>query len=180
MESLDLTFSAAKDGSDGTEVVDLIEGGRDIEVTDNNKQEYIDYMVLHLTKGRIRRQAGLTREGIELCLSRELLASFTERELSFIIAGNPTFSYEEWREASRINSYQDHDESVIEWFWQFVSRLSQMERGLLFRFATGSSRLPPGGFYGLKPAFLITIVPFVENKPLPTAATCFNHLKLPR
>ena len=36
------------------------------------------------------------------------------------------------------------------------------------------------GFKGLKPLFAITIVQFDGNKALPTAATCFNHLKLPR
>jgi ubiquitin-protein ligase E3 C len=36
-----------------------------------------------------------------------------------------------------------------------------------------------GGFRSLKPSFTITKTEFSPNKSLPTAATCFNILKLP-
>jgi len=138
VDSLDLTFSAAKDEAGGsessvakTEVVDLVEGGRDVEVTDHNKDDYIDCMVNHLTRGRLRRQAALTREGIESCVPRELLSSFSERELAFIVAGNPIFDADEWRQSCHYNNLQQspRNEDVIEWFWKFVHRISQTERG---------------------------------------------------
>jgi hypothetical protein len=47
------------------------------------------------------------------------------------------------------------------------------------RFCTGSSKLPVGGFCNLKPKFRIMIIPFNESRTLPTAATCFNLLRLP-
>ena len=49
------------------------------------------------------------------------------------------------------------------------------------RFATGCSRLPVGGFSALSPPFTINITtPFMASRALPTAATCFNMLRLPR
>ena len=186
VENLCLTFSAAKNSFNAAkiredksnEVVDLIEGGKNIQVNDENKFEYIDTMVAHLTK-RIRRQADLTREGLEQCVPRDILSLYSERELAFIIAGNPRFNVQEWRNACVLHNAECADD-VILWFWKFVEELSQTERGLLFRFATGSSRLSAGGFDSIQPKFTITISDFDQSRCLPTAATCFNHLKLPR
>ena len=49
-------------------------------------------------------------------------------------------------------------------------------------FSTGCSRLPVGGFAALHPPFTVQLsaFPYDAAKTLPTAATCFNMLKLPR
>ena len=140
---------------------------------------HVACMVMHVTRGRMRRQATLTREGIEQCVPREILALFSERELAFIIAGNPNFDVYAWRDNCKYNN-ETGCEQIIAWFWKFVEKLTQLEKGLLFRFATGSSRLPPGGFASLTPKFVITFTQFDGRKTLPTAATCFNQLKLPK
>jgi HECT-domain (ubiquitin-transferase) len=67
----------------------------------------------------------------------------------------------------------------MRWFWEVVGEMSQQERGLLLRFCTGCSRLGAGGFSSLQPKFAITLVPYDPSRALPTAATCFNLLRLP-
>ncbi len=186
VENLDLTFSAAKHsyhfvkGVDDKvyEVVDLIENGRNIQVTDDNKIEYIDKMVKYFV-GRINKQAILTRKGLELCIPGNVLSLYSERELAFILAGNPRFDVEDWKNACIYENANFSDETIC-WFWKFVENLCHTERGLLFRFATGSSRLPPGGFNSIHPKFTITLSAYDRNLSLPTAATCFNQLKVPR
>ena len=49
----------------------------------------------------------------------------------------------------------------------------------IYRFSTGCSRLPVGGFAALTPSFNITKVPYSPKNSLPTSATCFNLLRLP-
>lgn len=50
---------------------------------------------------------------------------------------------------------------------------------LYSRFCTGCSRLPSGGFAAIQPKFTITRVSYIQERSLPTAATCFHLLKLP-
>ena len=71
---------------------------------------------------------------------------------------------------------------VLEWFWSAVEALPHEQRARLMQFASGSSRLPVGGFDALRPRFVITLQPTTEagkRAPLPSAHTCFNELVLP-
>ena len=93
---------------------------------------------------------------------------------------------------------------VLAWFWGAVEALPHEQRARLMQFASGSSRLPVGGFRAhtlgvgdeaeapalsssggfdaLRPPFTITLQPTAEAgkcAPLPSAHTCFNELVLP-
>lgn len=67
------------------------------------------------------------------------------------------------------------------WLWRSVANISEDERALLLKFATGSSRLPPGGFDYLArsqpPAFVVARSGDTSN--LPQASTCTRTLRLP-
>ena len=177
-EALDLTFSVYEENL-GKKEINLIPNGNNVSVNDRNKRKYINLMVSHLTEGKVGKQAELVRQGLEAVVSKEMLDIFNEREFSLMICGIPRFEIDDWKTNTNVAS-SGTDSSVIDWFWNFLHSLSQEERGLLFRFCTGSSRLPPTGFSGLIPKFAISIVFYDKKKALPTAATCFNHLKLPR
>ena len=101
-----------------------------------------------------------------------------------------------------LGAHADH--KVVRRFWRAVRALSAPQRSALLRFVTAISRPPLAGFAHLRPPFMIRLVPFVEapgapgrsfwdsvvsvfsDAPavpvagtLPSAATCFNLLKLP-
>jgi E3 ubiquitin-protein ligase HUWE1 len=67
--------------------------------------------------------------------------------------------------------------------FKVVERLSKEERALLLKFATGSARVPLGGFEhlkGLTDAQKFTVRLWTGDKTsLPRASTCFNCLYLP-
>jgi hypothetical protein len=177
-EALDLTFSVIEASLDKKEI-NLIPNGSKVSVNDRNKRKYIDLMISHLTEGKVGKQAELVRQGLEAVVSKEVLEIFNEREFSLMICGIPSFDVDDWKSNTNVAS-SGTDTIILDWYWKFLHSLSQEERGLLFRFCTGSSRLPPTGFSGLIPQFSISIVFYDKKKALPTAATCFNHLKLPR
>merc|ERR1712093_130079 len=71
----------------------------------------------------------------------------------------------------------------IRWFWEVVAGMSTQDKANLLQFATGASKVPPGGFSNLeglsgKTKFGITRV---DSDPsiLPVAHTCFNRIDLP-
>ncbi len=51
----------------------------------------------------------------------------------------------DWRRHTTLRGYAETD-ALITWFWDTVAQLSTADRALLLHFATGTSRLPPGGF----------------------------------
>jgi hypothetical protein len=180
-EDLDLTFSITEDRNGSKVTIDLIKNGRNIPVDDSNKDMYIEKVVEHITETKIDRQAECVRQGLYAVVPRDLLELFNDREFSLLICGTPEFNAEEWRGSTKYNNHvSEESAAVINWFWVFLDSLSRTEKGLLFRFCTGSSRLPVRGFAGLSPKFNITLVDYDKKKCLPTAATCFNQLKLPK
>merc|ERR1711957_230487 len=94
-------------------------------------------------------------------------------QLNVMITGVQELDVQEWRR---------HTESVrsevIEWFWAVVGEFTSEQRSLLLAFATGSSRLPPGGFPKLDPKFKLQVVEETGDH-LPHSHTCFNQLMLP-
>ena len=128
------------------------------------------------------------RNGIFDIFEEEWIVDFLDpNELAVVFgsSGDGELNVEEWRAATRYNDGYTNDESIIGWFWDLVASLPNKERQLLLLFTTGMTAVPIGGFAALTTAggdwmpFSIgkTICP--PDYPLPTAATCFNLLRLP-
>jgi hypothetical protein len=82
---------------------------------------------------------------------------------------------EEMRLASRYTGGYEADSSSIVLFWQAFETMTQAERRMILKFATGASRVPLDGF---DPTFTITKSEYNKDA-LPTSHTCFNQLVLP-
>jgi hypothetical protein len=72
----------------------------------------------------------------------------TEADLGLFIAGVPELDVADWRRNTSLEGFQA-DSPAVSWFWSAVSAMSAEDRGLLMRFATGSSAAPLGGFKNL-------------------------------
>merc|ERR1712187_608730 len=72
---------------------------------------------------------------------------------------------------------KEESSEVFEWFWELIEEMNSEERSKVLHFATGSSRLPSGGFAELDPKFEMHIIPGTPDH-LPIAHTCFNRIDL--
>ena len=76
---------------------------------------------------------------------------------------------------------------IIKWFWKAVETYDQKQLSHLVLFATGTSRIPAGGFAALESnrgeykKFTIQATDFEgkSNWQYPMAHTCFNRITLP-
>jgi HECT-domain (ubiquitin-transferase) len=182
LEDLCLTFSVAEtslvDGT--TSVTELKRGGARIDVDEDNKDEYLERMVYHCINKRMDKQAALMREGLTMVVPPTCLSLFSASELSLLVSGSAAIDVVDWRQHTVYNNGYTNDDCVIGWFWTLVLDLSEHEKALLLLFCTGCSRLPSsGGFSALRPSFAIAKKPYDAHTSLPTAATCFNLLRLP-
>ena len=66
-----------------------------------------------------------------------------------MISGTPDIDVDEWRGATEYNGYTSSD-PVIVWFWRALKSFNREERAKVLSFATGTSRVPLGGFVELQ------------------------------
>ena len=181
----EIYFTYDLEGKDGTVYQqDLIENGREILVTQDNLDLYIDKRIEYYTKS----QMGGIKEiisGINTIFPVEYLKIFTSDQLGLLINGTPFIDTEDWRMNTQYKNYKDYDNVIIN-FWDIISNLSQEELSNFLLFCTGSSRVPIGGFKSLESnrgqiaKFEIVKTEYIAGKKnYLRAHTCFNRLDLP-
>lgn len=69
--------------------IELIPGGRNIRVTEENKHEYVDLNAEHKLTTAIRPQINAFLEGFNELINRDLISIFNDKELELLISGLP-------------------------------------------------------------------------------------------
>lgn len=143
------TFSAQFDYFGKTEYVDLIPGGRDIDVTAENKEHYVERKAyFHLYKS-VQQQIDAFLEGFYEIIPRDLVSIFTFKELELLISGLPDFKIADLKANTNYNGYTPASPQIV-WFWELMEALDRTEKGNLLQFVTGSSKVPVEGFANLQ------------------------------
>ena len=73
---------------------ELIPGGRNIRVTEENKQKYVDLIAEHRLTTAIRPQINAFLEGFNELIHRDLISIFHDKELELLISGLPDIDCE--------------------------------------------------------------------------------------
>lgn len=178
---LDLTFSAEDDKFGEIVEVDLKPDGRNIEVTEENKHEYVELICEWKIYRRIEEQFKAFIDGFNELIPRELVNVFDERELELLIGGLSEIDVEDWKKHTDYRGYQESDQ-VIQWFWQCIKEWDSEQKARMLQFTTGTSRIPVNGFKDLQGSDgprRFTIEKAGEPQQLPKSHTCFNRVDLP-
>ncbi|RPD73800.1 hypothetical protein L226DRAFT_488466 [Lentinus tigrinus ALCF2SS1-7] len=180
---LDLTFSVEADEFGVTKIVDLKEGGASIPVTNENKKEFVQLSANYRLYSSIKDQIESLVAGFYEIIPKDLVSIFNEQELELLISGTPDIDVDEWRSATEYNGYTSSD-PVIVWWWRALKSFNREERAKVLSFATGTSRVPLGGFVELQGVqgtqrFSIHKA-YGDTDRLPQAHTCFNQIDLPQ
>lgn len=72
-------------------------GGAGIEVTENNKKEYVDLMVQWRLSHGVQQQVESMSKGLKEMIPLEYLRPFDAKELEWVIAGTPEINMEDWK-----------------------------------------------------------------------------------
>lgn len=178
---LDLTFSAEDDQFGQIVEVDLKPGGRDIEVTEENKHEYVELICEWKISRRVEEQFKAFIDGFNELIPQELVNVFDERELELLIGGLAEIDVEDWKKNTDYRGYQESDQ-VVQWFWRCIKEWDAEQKARLLQFTTGTSRIPVNGFKDLQGSDgprKFTIEKAGEPQQLPKSHTCFNRVDLP-
>ncbi|KAK3772899.1 hypothetical protein RRG08_024084 [Elysia crispata] len=178
---LELYFCADFEILGKVEQHDLIEGGSDIKVTEENKEDYINKMTnWRFTRG-VEDQTKAFLDGFNEVVPLQWLQYFDERELELMLCGMQEIDVDDWERNTIYKHYQRNNKQVV-WFWKMVREIDNEKRTRLLQFVTGTCRLPVGGFAELMGSngpqrFCIERVG--KETWLPRSHTCFNRLDLP-
>eukprot|EP00936_MAST-01D_sp_MAST-1D-sp1_P000804 g804.t1 len=194
---IDQNFTAMVEIMGSMQEVELIRGGANKRVTEDNKRDYVRCAVRFRMGGPVSAQLKALKDGFHDVIPPRALKAFTPDELSLLLTGKSSVDVGEWRRGAVYRGFEDdvvkqvcvgkgeggtsienlhRDAQHIEWFWRTLSGLSEVERRNVLRFCTGTTRIPLDGF---DPPFTVTKAG--DNSPdlLPTSHTCFNQLVLP-
>lgn len=189
------TFSVEDDEFGVTNVIDLVPNGREITVTEENKQDYVRLVVEHkllssvkvqmesflkgkLIDGRFSSDCMLIEIGFHEIIPAELIAIFNEQELELLISGLPDIDIDDWKSNTEYHNYNPSSQQ-IQWFWRALRSFDKEERAKLLQFVTGTSKVPLNGFKeleGMNGVNRFNIHRDYGNKDrLPSSHTCFNR-----
>lgn len=176
------TFSVETDDYGEHKIVDLIENGRNIPVTESNKQEYVKKIVEYKLQTSVKDQMDNFLQGFYAIIPRDLISIFDEQELELLISGLPDIDVDDWKNNTTYVNYTPTCKQ-INYFWRTVRSFDKEERAKLLQFVTGTSKVPLNGFKELSGVNGISRFSihkdYGSTDRLPSSHTCFNQLDLP-
>jgi len=179
---LELTFSVDEETFGQTTSHDLIEGGADINVTEANKDRYIELVIKWRFVERVKVQMEAFKEGFNDVVPLSHIKIFDENELELLMCGIVSIDVKDWKANTVYKGVYHPNHIVIQWFWRVVLSFDNEMRARLLQFVTGTSRVPMNGFkelYGSNGPQLFTIEMWGDVNNYPRSHTCFNRLDLP-
>ncbi|KAF2190861.1 E3 ubiquitin-protein ligase HUWE1 [Zopfia rhizophila CBS 207.26] len=176
------TFSTDVEAFGETKTADLIENGRNIPVTEENKHEYVRLVTEHRLTVSVQEQLENFLKGFHDIVPADLVAIFSEQELELLISGLPDINVDDWKNNTEYHNYTAASPQ-IQWFWRAVRSFDKEEQAKLLQFVTGTSKVPLNGFKELEgmngfSRFNIHR-DYGSKERLPSSHTCFNQLDLP-
>ncbi|KAG5458055.1 MAG: putative ubiquitin-protein ligase [Olpidium bornovanus] len=174
---IDLTMTVEETEFGKEEIIELVPGGANIPVTEENKREYIRLVSEHKLTKAIKDQIAAFKEGFHEIVPGDLVSIFDPEQLELMISGMPDINVEDWKANTEYEGYTSSSPQ-IQWFWRAVRLFEQEEKAKvghftsvlvapvgntmwfltslgpfhfqLLQFVTGTSRVPLEGFASLQ------------------------------
>ncbi|CAI2296936.1 unnamed protein product [Caenorhabditis sp. 36 PRJEB53466] len=163
---------------DDSTTVELVPGGADLAVDNQNRDEFVRLYVRHRLElgpnDEIRAQSTEFRRGFHDALHSRILRFFQPRELQELVVGNENYDWSQFREIVKYKGEYSSSHPTIQTFWKVFFALDEEERRQFLLFLCGSTRIPVAGMSHMH----VAIQPS-SKESLPVAHTCFNLLDLP-
>ncbi|XP_056636344.1 ubiquitin-protein ligase E3B [Diorhabda sublineata] len=204
VSDLDLTFSVDEDSMGKIVTHELVPGGKAVQVTNENKINYIHLMAHFRMHVQIKDQTAAFIRGFRSIINPDWLTLFSTPELQRLISGdNVPLDLKDLRKNCQYYGGFHDSHRVIGWLWDILEKdFKEEEKGMFLKFVTSCSKPPLLGFAHLEPPFSIRCVEVGDDEDtgdtigsvfrgfftirkkdpqnrLPTSSTCFNLLKLP-
>ncbi|CAO3619946.1 unnamed protein product [Mucor fragilis] len=178
VEDLSLDFTSTHMENGRSVNVDLIPGGSNIPVTNQNRIQYIYSIANYRLNVQIAKQCRAFFKGLSTIVDIKWLRMFNQQELQIVLGGaSVPIDLNDLRSHTVLAGFMEHDATVKN-FWKALESFDNALRMKFVKFVTSCSRPPLLGFKELVPQFCLRNAG-VDQERLPTSSTCVNLLKLP-
>jgi Ubiquitin-protein ligase len=82
-----MTFTTTEQRSGETVTIELKPGGAEVPLTEENKREYVHYIIEYNVSKRIKEQFEALMSGLNDLIPQNLIAVFNESEIELLIVG---------------------------------------------------------------------------------------------
>ena len=172
------------------EEIELIDGGSNILVNNENKNLFINKIIELICFKSIKDELQAFKNGFISIIPLNFIKIFTTEEFSFILYGQKEINLKDWKMNTIYKKGITEKNEVVQFFWEILEELKNEQLLLFFKFCTGSTRVPVDGFSALpgpKNKIVKFCIELLNNKDendkshkLITAQTCFNTIILPQ
>ncbi|KAF9573658.1 hypothetical protein EC968_008295 [Mortierella alpina] len=159
VEDLGLTFSLDEEVFGTHRTVELLTGGKDIEVTKDNRINYIFQVSDYKLNKQIQDQSRAFIDGFRSIIPQPWISIFSPQELHRVMAGEDVdFDVQDLRAHTDYQNGYFDQHPVIRNLWSVLDDFSSEEKRAFLKFVTSCSKPPLGGFKHLHPPFSIRLV----------------------
>jgi hypothetical protein len=137
LEDICLDFVVTEDHLGSQETVELVPGGTDITVTNENLPQYLEAQLKYRTLGRVRSQLAELLRGFYDVVPEPLLAILDFQDLELLLHGLPNIDMDDWVSNTLCSGDVANNQKVIQWFWEVVREFEQEQKAKLLQFVTG-------------------------------------------
>ena len=160
--------------------IPLKENGENIDLTNENKNEYVNLYINYKLRKSISQQVDAFIEGFNFLVPHDEIKMFTQSELHLIICGVPNIDINDMRANTKFLQPYHNDHPVIKMFFNVLSKWNPKNLGKFLLFLTGSSQVPVNGFKVYVDRDKQIKIGYRDDKnSFCVAHTCFNKLDLP-
>jgi len=180
VEDLCLTFVLP-----GQPGIELRKGGDNTALTSANLTQYLQAVTDWMLRDGVYRQVEAFREGFGSIFPVAKLRLFYAEELCLVFGGGEEEAWEQQVLLQHMTTKHGYTQSspTILALVEVLCGLSLPHRRAFLQFATGSPRLPVGGFKSLSPRLTVVCKTVPDGADpdvyLPSVMTCVNYVKLP-
>lgn len=144
-------------------------------VTNENKGEYIDHLLLWVFEKSGKQAFSAFEEGFNRVTRSDMLfKNFSLEELDEIVSGEIVFNWEDLKNSAKYIKPFNADNRIIGWFWQYFERIDENQKFSVLKYITGSTSVPKGGMKDIHITFK------QSNKDMPIAQTDRDLISLPQ
>ena len=130
--------------------IELVQGGKNIFLNDNNKITFIDKVIYVEAIMPYDEQIKYTQKGLFSILEQDVRGIFSVEELNFLMTGQENIDLNDWKENTIYKGAYNPNHPVIKMFWDKIGTLQKNELIKFLEFSTGTGSVQIDGFGSLK------------------------------
>lgn len=129
---------------------ELIPGGKNIYLNDDNKYSFIDKIIQSKVIKPYEEHIRYCKKGLHSIFKENIEGIFDVEELKFLVSGLDYIDFNDWKENTIYKGCYNAEHPVIKMFWQKMESMNKNEIYKFLEFVTGSGSIPIDGFGCLK------------------------------